>query len=71
MPTMNLKSGIKISLFGPAIETIGLSLDVLHHLNIGIKTPEGLLTLNHFTIFLGFLINFMGILITLLSNRRK
>jgi len=66
-----MKKGIKISLFGTAIEAVGLVLDIFHHLQIGIKTPEGLLTPNHFTILIGFLINFVGVLITLISSRRN
>ena len=70
-PTMQFKTGIKISLIGTGIEAIGLLLDVLHHLHIGIQTPEGLLTGNHFTILFGFCINFLGVLITLMSSRNK
>ena len=65
------KIGIKISLMGTLIEAIGLALDILHHLNIGLKTPEGLITGNHLTIFIGFLINFVGVLITFMSSRNK
>ena len=65
------KLGIKISLIGTSIEAVGILLDVFHHLNIGIKTPEGLITGNHLTIFIGFLINFVGVMITLMSSRRK
>ena len=68
---MNFKLGIKISLIGTFIEAVGILLDVFHHLNIGIKTPEGLITGNHLTIFIGFLINFVGVMITLMSSRRK
>ncbi len=69
---MIFRKGIKISLLGTAIETVGIFLDILHHLNIGIETPEGLLTLNHYIIFVGFLINFIGVLLTLiLSNRER
>jgi len=68
---MNLKSGIKISLTGTIIEAIGIIFDVLHHLNIGIKTPEGLITGNHLAIFAGFFVNFIGVLITLYSSRKK
>ncbi|MDO8495588.1 MAG: hypothetical protein Q7S32_03690 [bacterium] len=64
------QKGIKISLFGTAVEAVGLVLDILHHLNIGLETPEGLLTGNHFTIFVGFLINFTGVLITLIYSRK-
>ena len=66
-----LKLGIRISLLGTAMEAVGIALDILHHLNIGIKTLEGLLTTNHFAIFAGFLINFVGVLITLVSSRRQ
>ena len=66
---MQFKTGIKISFVGTGIEAVGIFLDVLHHLNIGIKTQEGLLTGNHMVIFLGFLINFIGVLITWSSNK--
>ncbi len=68
---MQFKTGIKISLVGTAIEAVGIVLDVLHHLQIGLQTPEGLLTVNHIIIITGFLINFAGVLITLLSSRRN
>ena len=61
---MGFKIGIKISLIGTAIEAVGMVLDILHHLEIGLKTSEGLLTLNHILIFIGFIINFIGVLIT-------
>lgn len=67
----NFKLGIKISLAGTFIEAVGIFLDILHHLNIGLETPEGLITGNHLAIFIGFLINFVGVLITLLSSRNK
>lgn len=67
---MNFKLGIKISFTGTFIEAIGLLLDILHHLNIGIQTPEGLLTLNHFIIFIGFLINFIGVFLTAISKEK-
>ncbi|OGZ57598.1 MAG: hypothetical protein A3F94_01610 [Candidatus Spechtbacteria bacterium RIFCSPLOWO2_12_FULL_38_22] len=65
---MGFKIGIKISLIGTAIEAVGMVLDILHHLEIGLKTSEGLLTLNHILIFIGFIINFIGVLITLKSR---
>ncbi|MEK7503299.1 MAG: hypothetical protein AAB556_02550 [Patescibacteria group bacterium] len=65
---MNFKVGIKISFVGTAVEAIGMFLDVLHHLQIGLETPEGLLTFNHALIFIGFLINFIGVLITFRSR---
>ena len=68
---MTYRNGIKISLLGTGIEAIGIALDVLHHLNIGLKTPEGLLTPIHATIFLGFLINFVGVMITLIFSRKN
>ena len=68
---MSIQKGIKISLIGTVIEAIGFGLDIFHHLDIGIKTPEGLLTPFHFIIFIGFLINFIGVLITLIFSRRK
>lgn len=63
--------GIKIILSGIIIETVGLALDILHHLNIGIKTAEGLLTFNHFLIFVGFVINVAGVLIFLFRNENN
>jgi len=63
--------GIKISLIGTGIEAVGMLLDILHHLSIGIKTPEGLVTINHFIILIGFLINFVGVLITLVLSRKN
>lgn len=66
-----MKLGIKVSLLGTAVEAVGLFLDILHHLNIGIKAEEGLLTGNHFTIFAGFMINFIGVLLTLTSYRKN
>lgn len=68
---MNFKLGIKISLSGTFIEAVGMVLDILHHLDIGIKTPEGLITGNHLTIFAGFLINFVGVMMTLIFSVKK
>lgn len=65
---MEFKTGIKISLIGTAIEAVGIFFDILHHLQIGIETQEGLLTFNHFVIFIGFLVNFVGVLATLKSR---
>ena len=67
---MKFKTGIKISLWGTALEAVGMGLDIFHHLGIGLKTPEGLITPFHLMIFLGFLINFVGVLITMLSGGR-
>ena len=67
----NFKLGIKISLTGTFIEAVGIALDILHHLNIGLKTPEGLITGNHLTIFVGFLINFVGVMITLMYSKNN
>lgn len=64
------KIGIKTSLIGTGIETVGIFGDIFHHLNIGIKTPEGLITPNHLLIFFGFLINFVGVLITWGSKQK-
>lgn len=66
----NFKLGIKISLTGTFIEAVGILFDILHHLDIGIKTPEGLITGNHLLIFAGFFVNFIGVLITLVASRR-
>jgi len=66
---MRIQSGIKISFAGTIIEAIGFGLDIIHHLDIGITSPEGLLTPIHFTIFIGFLINFVGVLITYTARR--
>lgn len=62
--------GIKISLWGIAVEAIGLVADIFHHLNIGIKTSEGLITPNHSFILAGFIINFIGFLIISLSQKK-
>lgn len=67
---MRLQTGIKISLGGTFVEAIGMVLDIGHHINIGLKSPEGLLTPFHALIFLGFAINLAGVLITLLVSRR-
>lgn len=67
---MKLQTGIRVSLGGTFVEAVGIVLDIGHHLNIGIKTPEGLLTPIHGIIFLGFAINFVGVLITLLASKR-
>ncbi len=64
---MTIKTSIKISLVGTLIEAVGIGLDIGHHLNIGIKTPEGLVTPYHLIIFAGFLINFIGVLATKLN----
>lgn len=66
-----MKTGIKISLIGTIVEAIGIALDITHHLDIGIKTPEGLVTPYHLIIFAGFLINFVGVLITIFAFRRR
>lgn len=68
---MTFRKGIKISLTGTAIEALGLVLDIMHHIDIGIKTPEGLLTPFHFIIFIGFLVNFVGVLLTLMFSSDK
>ena len=65
-----LKLGIKISFIGTLIEAVGILLDILHHLEIGIKTPEGLITGNHLLIFAGFFVNFIGVLITFTASRK-
>ena len=67
----NIQKGIKISFIGTGIESIGMMLDILHHIDIGIYSPEGLLTLFHFIIFLGFIINFFGVLMTFQANRKN
>ena len=68
---MTLKKGIKISLIGTAIEAVGLVLDITHHLDIGLRSPEGLLTPFHFIIFIGFLINFAGVMLTLMFSKKS
>ena len=67
---MSFKTGIKISFIGTGIEAVGMFLDIMHHLDIGIKTPEGLITPFHLTIFAGFLVNFVGVLAIGLSKKR-
>ena len=68
---MTYRRGIKVSLLGTGIEAIGMVLDVLHHLSIGLETPEGLLTPIHVTIFVGFLINAIGVMLTLIASYNK
>ena len=67
---MTIRQGIKISLIGTAIEALGMGLDIMHHIDIGIRSPEGLLTPFHAIIFIGFIINFVGVIITLIFSRR-
>mgnify|MGYP001562528142 CR=1 FL=1 len=64
---MKLNTALRISLLGIGVETVGLILDILHHLSIGLETPEGLLNFNHATVFVGFLITAVGVL---MSTRR-
>ncbi len=66
-----LQRGIRISFIGTGIEAVGMLLDVLHHVDIGLETEEGLITGNHLTIFAGFIINFVGVLMTFLANRSQ
>ena len=68
---MTLKKGIRISLTGTAIESVGFVLDIMHHIDIGLKTPEGLLTPVHFIIFIGFIINFAGVMLTLIFSKKS
>lgn len=65
------KTGIRVSLIGTALEALGIGLDIMHHLDIGIETPEGLITPYHLMVFIGFLTNFVGVLITLYARRKK
>lgn len=64
------KKGIIVSLWGTGMEALGMFLDIMHHLNIGIETPEGLITPYHLLIFAGFLINFVGVILTAVSGKR-
>ena len=64
-----ISAGIKISLIGTGVEAVGMVLDILHHIDIGIKTAEGLITFNHILIFIGFFINFAGVLATWSSKK--
>ena len=59
-----MKKAIKVSLVGFAVETLGLVLDIMHHLSIGIETPEGLFTFQHTVIFAGFVIMSAGVYMT-------
>ena len=68
---MTLKKGIRISLTGTAIESVGFVLDIMHHIDIGLKSPEGLLTPFHFIIFIGFIINFAGVMLTLIFSKKS
>ncbi len=65
---MQLKKIIRIILVGIGVETVGIILDIMHHLQIGIKTPEGLLTFNHTLIFAGFLVNLIAVLVACKSQ---
>lgn len=67
---MNVRTGIKISLIGTGIEVVGMVLDIMHHIDIGITSPEGLLTLFHGLIFVGFLVNCVGVIITLIVSNK-
>ena len=67
---MTIRRGIKISLAGTAIEALGMGLDIMRHIDIGIRSPEGLLTPFHFIIFIGFIINFVGVLMTLIFSKK-
>lgn len=62
---MTLRQSLKVSLVGIVVEAVGLLLDILHHLSIGIETPEGLLSYNHAIIFVGFVITSVGVIISL------
>ncbi len=68
---MTLTQEKRIILAGMIIETVGLFLDILHHLNIGIERPEGLLTPFHFTILLGFLITVVGVVALLFVKIKR
>ena len=63
---MGINRGITISIGGSAIEMVGMTLDIMHHIDIGIESPEGLLTPFHGLIFGGFVINFIGVILTLI-----
>ena len=68
---IQVRTGIKISFIGTLIEAVGMGLDIMHHVDIGIESPEGLLTPFHGLIFAGFIINFIGVLLTLIFLRRR
>ena len=68
---MHIKQGIKISLTGTGIEAVGMLLDILHHIDIGLEMEEGLLTFNHYVLFSGFVINFVGVILTMISARKR
>ena len=53
---------MRISLYGLVVESVGLLLDIMHHLNIGLETEEGLLTWQHGLIVIGFLVMTAGVL---------
>ncbi len=65
-----MRKGIQISFVGTGIEAVGMALDVLHHISIGISSPEGLITPFHAIIFIGFIINFVGVFMTFRSSPR-
>lgn len=64
-----MQKAIKISLIGLVVETVGLILDVGHHLNIGIETPEELISPWHLTIGIGFFITAIGILMVYRAHK--
>ena len=59
-----MNTGIKVSLWGTFVEAVGMVFDIGHHVNIGLESPEGLLTPYHAIIFIGFAINFVGVMMT-------
>ena len=67
----HMRRGIRVSFAGTGIEAVGMALDILHHINIGISAPEGLITPFHATIFIGFVINFIGVFMTFRSSRKS
>ena len=65
------KMGIRITILGILLEAMGILLDILHHIGIGLETEEGLITGNHLMIFAGFFVNSIGIIIILISSRGR
>lgn len=66
-----MKKEVKISLIGIYIEIVGVVLDIGHHINIGLKVPEGLISPYHFLIFAGFVITAVGIFMTWLGFNKE
>lgn len=59
---MHLRKALKIATIGSILQGVGILLDALHHLRIGIETAEGLFTPYHILIFVGFTVTTFGLI---------